>query len=207
MSTKGNEDYIKSLKANTHKIVTSHQEAADNQNLQAEFLLSLKNSSGNKHACESIDNAHSTNTLIVNKNISKDVGRIIISIFIKFFVTLTPYIKHINYAHYTCYALISVNLLYLVMKLKKINALKEKTDDDHELIIPLTLNDAIMRTEINDNTNTQSTKSFFRNIETTPLSRKKLMNPENTNIHNEKPNAVDSSYTLSSKFTYKINKK
>ena len=206
MSTKGNEDYIKSLKANTHRIVTSHQEAVENQNLQTEFLLSLNSNSSKKQASENIDNKPSTNTLVVNKNISKDVGRIIVSIFIKFLVTITPHIKDIKYIYYSCYALISINVLYLIIKLNKINGLKEKTDDDNELIIPLTLNDAILRTEINDNTNTQSTKSFFRNIETTPLSRKKIMSPESTSIRNEKPNAADSSYTLSSKFTYKINK-
>lgn len=206
MSAKINEDYIKSLKANTHKIVRSHQEAVDNQNLQTEFFLSLNNNSSKKYVSENIDNTPSSNTLVVNKNISKDVGRIIISIFIKFLVTVTPYIKNIKYIHYSCYALISINVLYLIIKLNKINGLKEKADDDNELIIPLTLNDSILRTEINNNTNTQSTKSFFRNIETTPLSRRKVISPEITNIHNEKPNAADSSYTLSSKFTYKINK-
>lgn len=205
MSTNGNDDYVKSLKANTHRIVTSHQQAADNQNLQTEFLLSLNKNSNEKYASGNSENNNPTNKIVANKNISKDVSRIIISIFIKFLTNITPYVKDIEYIHYCCYVLIFINVLYLIIKLNKINGLKENVDEN-KLLIPLNLNDAILRTEINDNTNTQSTKSFFRNIETTPLSRKQVMNPENTNIQKEKPNAADSSYTLSSKFTYKINK-
>lgn len=93
-----------------------------------------------------------------------------------------------------------------MLKLNKINSFEKKKQKEDDLIIPININNAILRTEINtNNTNTQSTKSFFKNIETTPLSNRTSKNLGASINNDDKTNAADSSYTLSSKFAYKIN--
>lgn len=199
------DDLIKSLKTNTRKMVSAHHEAVENQNNETEFLLSLDKKSLKKNTDESDVHSQIDNK-IVNKNVDKDVGRIIISVFINLLIKVTPYINTFKYIHYASYALITINILYLLLKLKKINTFEQNKKKNDDLIIPININNAILRTEINNsNTNTQSTKSFFKNIETTPLSKRTSLT-SGTAIGTDKTNNIDSSYTLSSKFTYKINK-
>ena len=201
------DDLIKSLKTNTHKIINTHHEAIENQNFESEFLLSLDRKSSKQALNADESDAQNYNTSkFVNKSIDKDVGRIIISVFINLLVKITPYIKKFKYIHYSSYVLITVNVLYLMLKLNKINSFEKKKQKEDDLIIPININNAILRTEINtNNTNTQSTKSFFKNIETTPLSNRTSKNLGASINNDDKTNAADSSYTLSSKFAYKIN--
>lgn len=148
---------------------------------------------------------------IPNRNIEKDVKRILISILIHLLV------KIFNKKHYlisfASYLLVFINVLYLVAKvvilIRNDNVVSKTNNEINnnnmlktiELINTYKNKNQFPSSFDNSTDSTFAKKTFFDNIEDTPLRQRRK---SATLVLNKTKNTVESSYIPSSKFNYKL---
>ncbi|XBW36317.1 hypothetical protein QEN19_001899 [Hanseniaspora menglaensis] len=153
---------------------------------------------------------------ITNKNIEKDVKRIIISIFIHLILKIFN-IKNLFVIQVFSNFLIFINVMYLIVKIvlitrqNNINKGKNALDNNPSILETIDIIKTYKNNKKETNTFDDLTdnffvkKTFFDNISVTPLKQKQKETNSLTKNMNTNMNSVESSYIPSSKFNYKIN--